>query len=384
VLSKMVRKVVFAVTLVAACSIVVSAQAVGPAQLSLSPSAYKVLYGHKLTLSGKLVGGKPGELVSIRAWPYGHSAPIRIVRVRTNGSGQFSLKVKPTIQTAYQAQSSNGATKTVTVGVMPFVSITELANGRVRTHVNAGRSMNRKFVKLQTLTPSGWSTVDQKRLSTAGVAVFSTTLPSSPVRIVMSVNQAGAGFLATASHALGYKAYDLTIAAPNRVLYGHRLMLSGRLLNGRAGQQISIVARPYGQSAPRKIATVKTTAGGRWSLSVKPRIQTAYQARWASAQSSARINVGVQPLVTVTELGDGSVMAHVTAGRPFIGRMVKLQQLTTAGSWTTLAQRPLNAKSKVLFPIALGDSSIRVAMSVNQAGVGLLGTASHPLAYHAV
>jgi hypothetical protein len=380
----MLRKFVVVCIAVAACSIVVSAEAKPQAQVTLSSSALKVLFGHELTLSGRLVGGGPGERVSIEAVPYGHPAPIQMASVPTNSSGHFSFKVKPTIQTTYEARSATSASVSITVGVTPATSIRELGNGNIWARVKAGTSFNRRFVELQTKMGGSWSTVAKKRLSTASVAVFSKRLATSSVRVAMSVNEAGVGYLATSSHALAYKAYGLTIdAAGSRVLYGHRLMLSGRLMNGRAGQTISIEAWPYGRSAPVEIASVKTTANGHWSLAVKPTIQTAYRARAAATLASARFVVGVQPVVAISELGNGNIWAHVGAGRSLAGKKVKLQQLT-AGTWQTVAQRPLGAKSGTVFSVTLPSSPIRIAMSVNEAGVGLLGTASHTLAYRAV
>jgi hypothetical protein len=381
----MLRKLAFTLALVAACSVAVSAQAAGPSKLTLSPSSYKVLFGHKLTLSGTLAGGKMGDRVAIMALPYDRSLAKRIAIVRTTAGGHFSFAAKPGMETTYQARSSTIDSPVITVGVSPSTSIRELSNGHVWTRVKAGHNFDRRFVKLQTMTSGAWHTVAQKRLSTASVAVFSTRLPTSTVRIAMSVNQAGAGYLATSSHALAYKAFGLTIDAANyKVLYGHKVMLSGQLMNGRAGQVISIVARPYGRSAPLMVASVKTGASGHWSVTVKPKIQTAYQARWASAQSSAQLTVGVRPLVSIRELGNGNVWAHVQASNPFAGKIVKLQQLTVGGAWLTVAQHPLDKKSVAVFATSLPTSSIRVAMSVNQAGVGLLGTMSHSLAYHTV
>ena len=63
-----------------------------------------------------------------------------------------------------------------------------------------------------------------------------------------------------------------------KVLYGHKLILSGRLLNARAGQTITVDAQPYGRSAPVEVGTVKTDGSGQWSLAVRPTTQTAYQA----------------------------------------------------------------------------------------------------------
>ena len=136
---------------------------------------------------------------------------------------------------------------------------------------------------MQALTSGAWKTVAQKRLGPASVAVFSKALATtSPVRIAMSVNQSGAGYLSGASHPIRYKAHSLTIATPAyKVLFGKPVRLSGQLLNGTAGQTISIEAQPYGSSASRVIAKVKTTENGRWTYAAKPSIQTSYRARWA-------------------------------------------------------------------------------------------------------
>jgi hypothetical protein len=379
----MLRKVAVALAAIAACGITVSAQAGGHPKLTLSPSSYKVLFGHKLTLLGTVSGGSAGQRVSIEAWAYGASAPTMIGAVRAGPDGHFSVRVKPRIQTKYLVRTASATSNAVTVGVMPAVSVRELGNGKIWTRVRASRSFNRRFVKLQALVSGHWATVDRKRLSGASIAVFGAVPPTGPVRIAMSVNQLGAGYLMTSSHALGYKAYALTIAANPRVLYGHSLTLSGRLLNGRAGQRVSIVAWPYGRSAPLEIGSVRTDARGGWRGRVFPKVQTTYFARWAST-STSRVIVGVAPMVSVREKGNGGVWVRVKANRSFVGRMVKLQRRLVNGAWFTVAQRPLDVRSETVFPTPLPSSPMRVAMSVNQAGAGLLGTASHELAYHAV
>ena len=68
----------------------------------------------------------------------------------------------------------------------------------------------------------------------------------------MSVNQAGAGYLGAATHALRYRPLALTMRpVAFKVLYGHRVMLTGRLVRGGAGRRVAIVARPYGHKAVR-------------------------------------------------------------------------------------------------------------------------------------
>ena len=63
-----------------------------------------------------------------------------------------------------------------------------------------------------------------------------------------------------------------------KVLYGHGVMVSGRLWGtNQAGRMVVIDARPYGASAPHRLLTVRTDAAGRWSFRAHPTIQTRYR-----------------------------------------------------------------------------------------------------------
>ena len=126
-----------------------------------------------------------------------------------------------------------------------------------------------------------------------------------------------------------------------------------------------------------------TRRGGRFSVEVMPRIMTAYQARLGIVRPSAATTVGVRPAMTISELSSGSLRTHVAAAKSFRGRMVKLQR-RVGTSWQTVAKQPLRAGSTATFAVSMPLTVIRVAMSVNQAGAGYLGTASHPLVYRAV
>jgi len=355
--------------------------------LSISPSTYRVLYGHHITVAGRLSGGLPaGREVTVYAWRYGRSAPIRVGRIRTGMTGRWSLTVHPPIQTSYQARSSGVASPRVTVGVAPAVTGRELDNGRISVHVLAHRAFTGRMIQLQMPAVDGkWRTVDRKRLSSASIAVLAPSVGTSKIRLAFSVNQAGPGYLGSVSHPMIFRAQALVLTpSAFRVLYGHRLTLTGRLLNGHAGQRVSIVARQYGRSAPRLVARVKTTAGGRFSLRVKPRIMTAYQARLGRAHSSARIVVGVQPALTIRELRNGLLRTIVRAGKSFGGRRIELQRRGRNGSWSTIATAPLGPNSTAVLAIPLPTTTIRIAMSVNQAGRGYLGTSTHPLHYRSL
>jgi hypothetical protein len=88
------------------------------------------------------------------------------------------------------------------------------------------------------------------------------------------------------------------------------------------------------------------------------------------------------PLVTTNETATGRVRAHVAAAIGFKGRLVKLQQLMAGGVWHTVAQKPLDYKSNAVFTQPLPAGKTRIAISVNEAGPGYLGSTSSPFAIH--
>ena len=60
-----------------------------------------------------------------------------------------------------------------------------------------------------------------------------------------------------------------------------------------------------------------------------------------------------------------------------------MQQLVE-GQWKTVAKMPLNRSNEAIFSAAKlpgGTSTLRIAMSVNQAGTGYMGAFSEPFVY---
>jgi len=56
----------------------------------------------------------------------------------------------------------------------------------------------------------------------------------------------------------------------------------------------------------------------------------------------------------------------------------------TVASWVTLKKRHLSSTSTAVFRATLprGPSSLRIAISINQAGAGYLGGISRTIVYH--
>jgi hypothetical protein len=352
--------------------------------VTLNPSTVKVLYGHHVTLSGRVYGKAPGAAVTLLAWHHNASAPVKVAVVHTDRKGRYSFKVLPARQTQYKVRDAATLSRAITVGVEPSLALKEMGDGRIAAHVAPARAMAGKFVELELLHGGVWSVIHKSKLSHAGATTFGP-LPASrsgSVRLALSVNEAGAGYLGALSHALAYHVLELTLEpAAFKVLYGHSTMLHGRLWNGQAGQTVRIKAWVLGHSAPITLADVRTGANGVWSLRVAPRVQTSYQAQWTSLHVSARERVGVAPAISISRLTGDRIATHVSAGRSFAGRSVIVQRQVAPGIWVKVARATLNRNSSAVIPLTVPSSTLRVAMSINEAGVGYLAGVSRTLVY---
>lgn len=174
----------------------------------------------------------------------------------------------------------------------------------------------------------------------------------------------------------------LTFAASSQyVVFGDKVTLSGVVSSHKGGESVTIYYQPYPQPNLIERATVLTAADGSFSFIVAPQIATSYQAAWKGAYATPT-SIQVQPKVTLGR-NNGWVI-HAAAGVSFAGKAVQFQRLNKAtGQWVTLKKVLLNSKSsaKVIVKLPKGLNTLRVTMSVNQAGAGFLGAISPTVKY---
>ena len=179
-------------------------------------------------------------------------------------------------------------------------------------------------------------------------------------------------------------AASVTLAASTlRVVYGGSVTLSGTVSSKQPGEKVTLLAQKYGDASPTAVTTLDTGSGGSWSYAVKPTIGTGYQARLKNATSSTA-TVGVRPRVSFAVNTGARFSTRVVAARSFAGRYVQFQRRSSLGQWVTVKRVLLNANSAAIFRATLphGTSSLRIAMSINQAGTGYLGGISRTIVYH--
>jgi hypothetical protein len=171
----------------------------------------------------------------------------------------------------------------------------------------------------------------------------------------------------------------VTLVSPTlQVAYGRSVLLSGLVPTRRGRESVTVYAQRYGEASFVAVATVLSSDDGTWRWLAQPRIQTAYRAGWGGGLSLVTV-VGVRPAVSLRRLRDGR---FTTRTAPFLaGRLVQLQRRTTAGKWRTVRRVRLGRRSAAVFRATLprGVSHVRIALSVNQAGAGYLGSVSRTI-----
>jgi plastocyanin len=145
----------------------------------------------------------------------------------------------------------------------------------------------------------------------------------------------------------------VTIAAARKsVVAGSTVELSGTLSGGRAGQQITIIAKPDVGGETR--ATTLTDSDGTWRLVVRPRIRTEYRAQAGATTSSEAPIIFVRPGVQLRVLSarSGRFYTKVSALRSYRGKTVTVQRLS-GETWVRVKRVRLGANSAVRFTARL-------------------------------
>jgi plastocyanin len=172
---------------------------------------------------------------------------------------------------------------------------------------------------------------------------------------------------------------QITLATSAPVVkFGGQATLSGTVNNNRAGQTVTIVQLPAGQTTKQVIATLQTTANGAFSFGVTPQLNTTYQAQWRGAESS--VGVQVQPTIKLPFVSrTGYFHFYVTAGQSFAGKFVYLQRYTLARTWVNVRKLQLGQQSGrimgmrfVRSVIPRGRWSIRVYMPATEMPPGYI------------
>jgi hypothetical protein len=175
--------------------------------VTLAARAPWVVYGRAVLLSGLVPARRPGESVTVFAAKFGARSPVAVATAVTGDGGVWRYLARPAIRTTYLASSNGVTSREMVIGVRPRVLFARVGRARFGVRVLGTRSFRGRRVKLQRLTSVGWRTVKTVRLSRRSAKTFRVQLRKgrSTLRVVMSVNQAGPGYLSGISRTIVYR-----------------------------------------------------------------------------------------------------------------------------------------------------------------------------------
>jgi plastocyanin len=172
-----------------------------PPTLTLAASQPIAVAGDQVTLSGVVSSHRAGESVTVFYQPYPQPNLIQRAVVLTADGGNWSILIAPQVLTTYQASWKGAFATPTTVQVAPKLTLGR-NNGWI-IHAAAGRSFAGRAVQLQRLNVATgqWVTLRKVLLNARSSIRVLVTLPKglNRLRVTMSVNQAGAGYLGTIS-----------------------------------------------------------------------------------------------------------------------------------------------------------------------------------------
>jgi plastocyanin len=176
-----------------------------PPSMTLAASIPIVFYGTGITLGGTVSSGRSGESVTVYGQEYGQPSPVQLATVVTGTGGSFGYATTPHLYTTYYARWKSAQSGNVVVQVAPRIQFIGPKNGYYKVQVTAAHAFAGRVVYLQRLSPLGqWVSIRKLVLGQLSGKLF--TIPRgqiprgySRLRIFMTINQAGVGYLSSYS-----------------------------------------------------------------------------------------------------------------------------------------------------------------------------------------
>jgi hypothetical protein len=150
---------------------------------------------------------------------------------------------------------------------------------------------------------------------------------------------------------------------PVLVAYGGSSVVSGVLSTQLVGDSVDVLAQQCGAATATKLITVQTTAGGAYTTTVKPLMNTAYTAK-DKALTTTSTTVRVKPILRLTRVGLHRFTLRVTAGSSFGGKYASFQRYNgTLRRWVPVKPVLLKASSMGIAPAVVSSASFRATVA---------------------
>jgi plastocyanin len=179
-----------------------------PPSVSIAASAGVVFYGAPVRLTGTISSGAANQTVQIWARPYGQTSFVKQADVATVTGGAWDFPSTPQVLTEYYAKWGNRQSATASVGVRPRLTFIRRAPWFVTSAKAGGTSFAGHFVYVQRKSRLGqWVNMKKVILGSSGARRFKVNLPRGrhALRIFLTTNQAGSGYLWSNSHTIVFR-----------------------------------------------------------------------------------------------------------------------------------------------------------------------------------
>lgn len=177
----------------------------GPApSVSIALSEPTVFFGGAIRVTGFISSGAPNQVVSIWHRPFGQASFVKAADVTTISAGAYDWGTAPQVLTEYQTRWGNRASAVVLVGVRPRMGLIRRSPWFVAS-ARGGRSFARRWVYVQRRSSLGqWVNIKKVVLGSSGARRFKLRLRRGrhSLRVFMTTNQAGSGYLWSHSRTL--------------------------------------------------------------------------------------------------------------------------------------------------------------------------------------
>ena len=168
-----------------------------PPAVSFGATVPILVFGAETHLQGVVNSEKAGETVTIFAQPLGQASFQQVAVLQTGTGGAFDWVTKPEILTNYQVQFKSARSQPVTVQVQPKLTLLPGRRAWFLARVTAARSFAGRWIYLQRRNAFGqWVSIRKLVLGRNSGKLFRVPQASGTYRVFITVNQAGAGYLA--------------------------------------------------------------------------------------------------------------------------------------------------------------------------------------------
>ena len=180
-----------------------------PPSVSIGASTGIVVAGNQIHVGGAISPAAVGDVVTIWAQPFGQASFVKVQDVQTTTNGVYDFITSPQILTSYKATWKGKSSAIINVAVSPRLTLSHVGSWFVARAQAPAKSFAGRWVYVQRLTRFGdWVKVKKVFLNRQGAKRFKLRgLPNgmNRVRILMSTNQAGAGYIFGTSGTLSFR-----------------------------------------------------------------------------------------------------------------------------------------------------------------------------------